>query len=79
MTCKRDYTKDGTSGSYFTAKLTQSAVTMKRSGNMLLLSFDLEDGSEIRLATSIKSLGDLREYYDSVVAEFPHMIKEMDG
>lgn len=79
MPSKRDYERDGTSGRFLVSKLAELAVTMKTDGNMLLMKFIVSDGSEVSIATPIKSLGWLREYYDSVVASFPGMLAEMDG
>jgi hypothetical protein len=78
MAGKRDYDKDGTSGSFLVAKLAELAVTMQRKENMLLMKFVVSDGSEVSIAAPIKSLAFLREYYDSVVASFPGMLAEMD-
>ena len=75
---KREYDRDGERRGYIHAKFVELAVTMKQDGNMLLMKFALEDGSEVSLAAPIKSLAFLREYYDSVVASFPGMLAEMD-
>lgn len=75
---KRAYDRDGEDGRFMVAKLAELAVTMKQNGNMLLMKFVLADGSEVSLASPIKSLAFLREYYDSVVASFPGMLAEMD-
>ena len=79
MPSKRNYERDGTSGAFIIARLSELSVTMKRGENMLLIKFVLSDGSEVSIATPIKSLGWLREYYDSVVASFPELLAEMDG